>query len=210
MARRRGRGVPLLVLLLVIAALLVAADLTARSVAEQELARRVETAVPEAGDASVDISTFPFLPRLLASGTVSRLDAEVRDVTIKRVRFEFIAVELHGVQLDRGQLTRNRQIVLQDIERGQVRGEVTQGALSEVLGLPVRLDAGRAEVRIGGVTVGADLSVTDGRLTVSGFGIALPTLDLTGPFLPCIGDAVILSGRVALTCDFDEIPPELL
>ena len=208
--RRRGRGPAILVLLLVIAALLVAADLTARSVAEQELVRRVQTAVPEAGAASVHIPSFPFLPRLLASGTVPRLDAEVRDVTVKQVRFDFIAVELHGVRLDRDQLTRNRSIVLRDIVRGQVRGEVQQRALTDVLGVPVQLEDGRAAVRIAGVTLGADISITDGSLTISGLGITLPTLDLTGPLLPCIADAVILSGRVSLTCDFTQIPAELL
>lgn len=193
-----------------IAALLVGADLTARSVAEQELVRRVQTAVPEAGAASVHIPSFPFLPRLLASGTVPRLDAEVRDITVKQVRFDFIAVELHGVRLDRDQLTRNRSIVLRDIVRGQVRGEVQQNALTDVLGVPVQLEDGRAAVRIAGVTLGAEISITDGRLTISGLGITLPTLDLTGPLLPCIADAVILSGRVSLTCDFTEIPAELL
>ena len=198
------------VLLLVIGGLLVAADLTARSVAEQELVRRVETEVPEAGAASVDIRSFPFLPGLLASGTVPRIDADVRDVPVERLRFDFIAVELHGVRLDRDELTRNRRVVLQAIERGQVRGEVRQDVLSDLLGVPIHLEPGRAEVTVRGLTLGAELSVTDGRLRVSGLGITLPAIELTGPLLPCIADAVILSGRVALTCDFTEIPGELL
>ncbi len=193
-----------------VGALLVAADLTARSAAEQELARRVEAAVPEAGSAAVDIPSFPFLPGLLSSGSVPRLNAQVRDISVKRVRFDFIAVELHGVRLDRDELVRNREIVLQDIERGQVRGEVPEGSLSDAFGVPVRLDDGRAEVTVAGAILGADLSISDGRLQVSGLGIRLPSVDLTGPLLPCIADAVILSGRVVLTCDFTEVPAELL
>jgi hypothetical protein len=114
------------------------------------------------------------------------------------------------VRLDRDELVRNREIVLQDIERGQVRGEVPEGSLSDAFGVPVRLDDGRAEVTVAGAILGADLSISDGRLQVSGLGIRLPSVDLTGPLLPCIADAVILSGRVVLTCDFTEIPTELL
>ena len=186
------------------------ADLTARSVAEAELARRVGVAVPEAGSASVDIPSFPFLPGLLASGTVPEIDAEVRDVLVKQVRFDFIAVELHGVQLNRDQLLGQRRIVLEGLQRGQVRGEVPQDALTEAFGVPVTLEEGRASVEIAGVTVSAELSITDGRLAVSGLGIRLPALDLTGPLLPCLANAVIVPGRVALSCDFTEIPPELL
>jgi hypothetical protein len=193
----------------VIAALLVAADLTARSVAATELSRRLRAAVPEAAGGAVHVRSFPFLPLLLTSGRVPEVDADVRDVIVKRVRFDFIAVELHGVQLDRDQLLRARTIVLQAIERGEVRGEVGQDSLADALGVPVTLEAGKASVEIAGRTVSARLSVADGRLEVSGLGITLPSLDLTGPLLPCLADAVILSGRVALSCDFTEIPEEL-
>jgi hypothetical protein len=193
----------------VIAALLVAADLTARSVAATELSRRLRAAVPETAGGAVHVRSFPFLPLLLTSGRVPEVEADVRDVIVKRVRFDFIAVELHGVQLDRDQLLRDRTIVLQAIERGEVRGEVGQDSLADALGVPVTLEAGKASVEIAGRTVSARLSIADGRLEVSGLGITLPSLDLTGPLLPCLADAVILSGRVALSCDFTEIPEEL-
>lgn len=208
-SRRPGCGLVLLVLLLVAGGLLVVADLTTRSVAEEELVRRLEASVPEAGAASVDIPSFPFLPGLLASGSVPRVDAEVRDIAVKGIRFDLIAVELHEVRLDRGQLLRDRNIVLQDIDRGEVRGEVGEESLGEALGVPVRLETGRAELTIAGVTVGANLSVVAGRLEVRGLGIDLPALDLTGPLLPCLADAVIVPGRVELSCAFSEIPAEL-
>jgi hypothetical protein len=198
------------VLLAVIAGLLVAADLTARSLTEGELVARVRAAVPEAGATSVDIRSFPFLPRLLASGHVPQIDAQVNDVTVRDLRFDFIAVELHGVHVDRDQLVGRRSVVLESVDRGKVRAEVAQQALTDVLGVPVTLEPGRASVRIAGVSLGAKLSITDGRLVVAGLGIELPALDLSGPLLPCVADAQILDGRVALSCAFTEIPAELL
>ena len=208
--RRRRRWSPLVVMLVIVLALLALADFGARRIAEQELAGRVRDAVPTAGDASAEVRSFPFLPRLLASGDVPEVDARVGPVTVEGLRFDFIAVELHGVQLDRDELLGRRRVILERIERGEVRAEVDQAALSEVAGVPITLENGRASVQVKGVTVAANLSVRDGRLIVGGAGISLPALNLNGPLLPCVANAEILAGRVALTCEFTEIPRELI
>jgi hypothetical protein len=199
-----------LVLLAVIVGLLVIADLTARSVAEAELADRVRARVPEAERASVDIASFPFLGRLLASGNVGQLDARVSGITVRGLRFDFIAVELHGVRLDRDQLVGDRRVVVEGIERGEARAEVPQAALSDALGVPIMLEDGRASVEVLGRRVSASLAVEDGTLVVGGVGLSLPGFDLVAPLLPCVPDLEILAGRVVLACDFTEIPRELL
>jgi hypothetical protein len=193
----------------VIAVLLVAADVTARVVAEHELADRVAAAVPTAGTATARVRSFPFLGRLLSSGRVAQVDASVSDVTVEGLRFQSIAVDLDGVQLDRDQLVRDRRIVLQTIARGRVEARVTQEALSEVLGVPVDLEEGRASVTIAGRRVEAGLEVREGRLVVEVAGLSLPTIPVEAPLLPCLGNARIVPGRVLLLCEFTEIPEEL-
>ena len=206
--RRRGAGI-LLVLLALIAGLLVAADLTARQVAEEELADRVAARVPAASSTSAKVRSFPFLGRLLASGKVAEVDAGVTDVTVRGLRFASVAVTLHGVKLDRRSLVRERRVILADIDRGRATAQVDASALSEALGVPITLERGRASVSVAGFTLAATVAVTGGRLIVAGVGVNLPGLELVAPLLPCVPDATIEAGRVLLTCDFTEIPQEL-
>ena len=203
---RRGGGL-LLALLVVILGLLVAADVMAKRVAEEELATRVHTKAPEASDTSARIRSFPFLARLLF-GNVKEVDATVRDVTVEGVRFDFITVQLHGVELDREEFV-NRRIVLQGFERGEVRAEVGEDSLAEVLGLPIELEDGRASVVVAGQRLSASLSVEDNQLVVGGIGVSLPALGIQAPLLPCVADAEVREDRVVLTCGFTDIPEEL-
>jgi hypothetical protein len=210
--RRRRRGAGCLVVLLLVAligGLLVAADVTARRVAEDELATRVAARVPEAGSTSAKVRSFPFLGRLLTSGKVSEVDAGATDITVRGLQFASVGVTLHGVKFDRRQLLRDRRVILTDIDRGRARAEVDAAALTEALGVPITLEPGKASVTVGGVKVGASVSVNDGRLIVGGVGVNLPGLSLVAPLLPCVPDAVVEAGRVVLTCDFTEIPDEL-
>ena len=209
MRGRPGRRRALLVSLVVLAGLLLAADTIARRLAEEELAARLKAAVPSAGTTSAELRSFPFLPRLLASGRVSEVDAAVGDVTVEGLRFASIAVGLHGVQVDRDQLVRDRRVVLEKIDQGRVEARVTQEALTEALGVPVTLGRGRASVTIAGQTLGADLAVENGRLVVGVAGFSLPAIRVTAPLLPCVANARIDPGVVLLTCDFTEIPAEL-
>ncbi len=209
-ARRRGRRAAVIVVL-VLVGLLVVADVAAKRVAQATLADRLGDEVPEAGDTSATIRSFPFLLRLLANGRVREVDAGVRDLTIDRFRFAAIDVRLHRVEFDRDQLLDARELVLERIDRGQVRAEVTQEAVSELVGAPVSLDEGQASVRVGGQRLIAELSVRDGRLIVRAAGMSFPPVRLpTVPLLPCVAGAEIVTGRVVLTCDFTEIPRELL
>lgn len=209
MSRRRRRGALLFVLLGVVVALLVVADLTARRVAERELAQRVSARVPSAAGSSAEIRSFPFLGRLLASGQVAQVDAGVSDVTVRGLRFASIAVDLRGVRLSRRQLVNDRRVVLEAIEHGRVRAEVRQDALTQVLGVPVTLQPGHASVTVAGRQLGADVAVRDGKLIVRAAGFSVPALDVTGPLLPCVANAEVGQGRVLLTCDFTEVPAEL-
>jgi hypothetical protein len=207
--RRQGGALLVLVVLVVLVAVLVVGDITARKLAEDALAARLKAAVPAAATSSAEVRSFPFLGRLLASGQVPEVDAAVGDVTVQGLRFASIAVDLHGVRVDRDQLVRDRRVVLQKIDRGRVEARVTAEALTEALGVPVTLEQGRASVTIAGRTLGADLAVENGRLVVGVAGFSLPTIHVTAPLLPCVANARIDPGLVLLTCDFTEIPAEL-
>jgi len=42
-------------------------------------------------------------------------------------------------------------------------------------------------------------------------GLSVPALKIPRlPLVPCVADAVILAGRIRLTCSVDQVPPELL
>ncbi|MGH9278719.1 MAG: LmeA family phospholipid-binding protein [Acidimicrobiales bacterium] len=204
------RGPARLVLALMIVGLLVSSDLVARTVAERRLAARVATAVPAADATSAHIHSFPFLARLLSSGHVSNVDVRVRGVEVRGLRFDSITVDLEGVQIDRTELVGNGRVVVEKVTRGTVHAIVTEAAISQLTGVPVHLEAGRASVTVFGREVGVDLAVRDARLVIgAAAGISLPGFDLVAPLLPCIPDAEILAGRVVLSCEFTDVPVEL-
>jgi hypothetical protein len=186
----------------------VAADVGVRSAAEQQLRDRVVAAARPAGPASARIESFPFLGRLLTSGAVSRITVSAADVTVEGLTLARVSVDLDDVTFDRGRLLSDRKIVLQSLGHGTAEAEVTQDQLSERLGVPVTLVPGRVQVRVAGQLVTAKASVSDNTLhvTVAGLGLKIPKL----PLVPCVADAVILAGRIRMTCSVDHIPPELV
>ena len=192
--------------------MVVAADVGVRSVAESQLRDRVatEAAVP-AGATTARIESFPFLGRLLASGTVARIRVAAAAITGAGLTFARVAVDLEEVTFDRDRLLAEGKVVLSDLDRGTAVAEVTQEHLSERLGVAVTLEAGRARVRVAGQTVTAAASVTDNTLRLSVAGLSVPALRIPRlPLLPCVADVEILAGRIRLTCSVDEVPPELV
>ena len=201
----------LLLLAVVIAVLLVVADLGARSAVESQLTDRVELAAEPEGSTSARISSFPFLARLLTSGEVSRVRVATAGVTVEGLTLHRVSVDLDDVTVDRDRLLSERKIVLTALERGTVHAEVTQEELSDRLGVPVTLEAGRARVRVGGQTVTATASVSNNTLRLSVAGLSVPSLRIPKlPLVPCVADAEIVPGLVRLSCRVDEVPAELV
>jgi len=190
----------------------VAADVAVRSVAESQLRDRVaaEAAVPSAST-TARIESFPFLARLLTSGTVARIQLSAADITVERLTFARVALDIHEVTFERERLLSERKVVLSSLKRGTAVAEVTQDELSERLGVGVTLEAGRARVRVAGQTVTATASVSDNTLRLSVAGLSVPSLRIPQlPLVPCVADAEILPGRVRLTCSIDEVPAGLV
>jgi hypothetical protein len=186
-------------------------DVAVRSVVESQLQDRVELAATPDGPATARISSFPFLGRLLLSGKVSQLEVVAAGVTVESVTFARVAVDLDDVTLDRDRLLSERKVVLTDLGRGSAEAEVTQEELSDQLGVPVTLEAGRARVRVAGQTVTATASVSDNTLRLSVSGFPVPSLRIPQlPLVPCVADVVILPGRIRLSCSVDQVPRELV
>jgi hypothetical protein len=189
----------------------VAADLAVRSVAESQLRDRVQAAASPTGDSKARIDSFPFTLRLLGSGEVSRIRASAAGVTVEGLTFARVAVDLEGVTLDRDRLLNERKVVLSSLERGTATAEVTAEQLSDRLGIPVTLEAGRARVRVAGQTATATASVSNNTLRLSVSGLSVPALRIPKlQLVPCVANAEILPGRVRLTCSVDTVPPELV
>jgi len=201
----------LLVLAVLVAVLLVVADFAARQVAEEQVATRVAATEGVGGPARVEISSFPFLTGLLASGTVSDLSVSVDDVRTERLRFASVTVDLEEVRISREDLLSERRVVLQDVGRGTARVELTQEELSRVLDLPVAVERGRIRVRVAGQQVTAEASVRDNVLRLQVAGAQVPALPIPRlAMVPCLADVELLPGRVLLSCRLDRVPPDLV
>jgi hypothetical protein len=197
--------------LAIIAGLLVAADVAARTVAESQIRDRVVIAAGPAGETAARITSFPFLLRLLTAGDVSRIRVSAADVTVEDLTLARVALDLWGVTFDRDRLLSEQKVVLTALDRGTATAEVTADELSERLGVAVTLESGRARVRVAGQTVTATASITDNRLRLTVAGFDVPTLRIPRlPLLPCVASAEILPGRIRMTCSVDRIPAELV
>jgi len=185
-------------------------------VAESQLRDRVRAQAAAAGGVprgptTARIESFPFLGRLLGSGRVSRISVASADVSVEGLTFARVAVDLDEVTFDRSRLLSERKVVLESLGQGRAEAEVTAEQLSGRLGVPVTLDAGRIRVRMAGQLVTARASVSDNTLRLSVAGLSVPALRIPRlPLVPCVADAVVLPGRIRLTCSIDRVPPELV
>ncbi len=200
----------ILVLLILLVAVLGVGDVEARIFAQHQLEQRIDSRVTSAG-AHVSISSFPFLGRLVTSGTVQKITAHVVQVRSGLFTFDSIDVTVTGVKLDRHGLLNDQRVVVKGIDRGTIVGDMSQAAVDHALsGLPVKLGDGVAQLTVAGVTVTTQVSIVHNVLHFNAAGIpatlALPTL----PLLPCPLDATVTPGRLRLTCIVTKIPSVFL
>lgn len=203
-----------IVSLVLLAALLGVADIGGRSFAEAELAAKVERSVKGSSGVDADISSFPFLGRLLVSGEVPRLDVRVRSLSGTSLEVTHTLLRLDGVVLDRSELVKGRAEV-KDIERGTVEMTIEAAALAALVPDEV------------------DLTVRDGRLVAAfrGIEVSAATLDIDeegalrlqipplpavrivlpgSTLFPCRPDAELVNDEVRLRCAFEDVPPALV
>jgi len=203
------------VLLLLIALVLVGAlvaDVVLKSQAETELAAEVARRVPGTTGVEADISSFPFVGRLIMSGKVPKVVITAQHVGSDPVELSDIRVQVDEVEMDTAE-ARGGKAVVRSIKRGSVRADLRADQVNPRLprNFQVEFQSGKAVVK-GPGSVQAELVATpEGSLQLraagkSLFELAFPKTDL----LPCAPTATFVTGAVRLACSFEGVPPLLL
>ena len=214
----------LLVLPTVVLLALIVGDQAAKGWAETKLAERAAAYYPPGAGSSASIRSFPFIPRLLLNGGVTRVDVNLDDVRVQAVLVRQLSIQVSDVKLDRDELFGGRVHVL-DVGRGKIVVTLDGPALARAVGADVRFtSAGDVEVheRIQGVNVKAT-----GKLTVKGNVITVTPTSVEGravppnrfainyripgtDLLPCEAQSKVMKDAVVLSCDVVDIPAALV
>lgn len=198
------------IVLALLGVVLAAVDQGARLFAEAKLAARAGEAATGESATSASITSFPFLGRLLVSGSVAEVRVRVDGPRAGGLRLSTVVVEASGVALDRSRLT-SGEVRVEDIDSGSVAVEVDGEALAEAVNLPVTVGDGRVGVGVGGATVTADAEVEDGALVLRAAGAPALRVPVARTGLaPCaVTTLAVVGDRVRLACEVDELPEVL-
>ena len=186
----------------VLIALLVLADIALRQLGETQIESTAERKAPRS-DPEASIRSFPFAPRLLASGSVPEVRVRLDRVGRGAVQFTGVRLVLHGVEIDRNALFDRRRVELESIDRGTVSADLSAPALAAALS--------RSEVRTLQRTGDVSARLRDGRLVVTARGAEVFSVRVPRtPLVPCEGDIRLVGDHVHVECTLEEIPPELV
>lgn len=161
-----GVGRKLLVALVVVVALLAAADVGLRLWAESWVAGRVAESLGASEKPDLDLEGFPFLLQF-ARGRFDRVDVRAEGVRAQGLALRSVTLELEDVRFSRGQLlSRGRGVIRAGTGGG--RAVVTDEAVSALIqeqGQPVRVEF------VGpGIRVSTTLSIGDRQFEVAASG----------------------------------------
>lgn len=199
-----------LIALVIVLTVLVAVDQGARIVAQNKLEERARAEVPDATDVEAEISSFPFLGRLLVSGSVPRVEVRAERSVVGDLVAAGVEVGLKGVELDRDALF-SGQVRLQGIDSGVITIELDAAGLARVLPVPVSITGGEVRVTVAGRSVIAQPTVIGGALVLSVLGLSTFTIpiDRNGLVTCQAAHVAIEDGTVRLSCGIGEVPPAL-
>jgi hypothetical protein len=164
----------LLIVLIVLAGLLVAADRIGVVVADHEIAGRVQTAYNLPSKPSVSVHGFPFLTQVV-SGHYDEIDVSTGQLTTQGVTVDDLVAKLTGVRAPMSDLLGHGS---SSIAAAQVSGTATVPFASVRSRLPagVQLSQDGSALRLSGKVSYLGLSVpvtADALLSPSGAGIAV-------------------------------------
>jgi hypothetical protein len=198
----------LLVLVVLLLVILAGTDIATRIAMEHQLQQRIGTYAANA-DPKVTIHGFPWLPTLIGSGRVARITAHAGPVSQDGFVFDRVDITVTGVRIDRTLLLHQRQLEIVSIDTGTVTADMTQADLDRLLGVPVVLGNGSAQATVDGVSVSAQVSVSNGQLHLVAVGLPVSIPIPTIPILPCLAKVTIVPGHLIGSCTFHQIPPAL-
>lgn len=212
-----------LAVLVVVAGALLTLDVAARGWAESKLAERAAAYYPPATAASASIRSFPFLGRLLARASVSRVSLSMENVRAGDVVLSRLDVDLADVVLDREELLRGR-VRFVDIGRGRFAVRIDGPSLARAAGVDLLLGEGTIEIRreVGGAGVSATAeaslagntlhlrprSVRGADVPVAGLAVAYEIPGVS--FASCRAEVRAVAGALLVSCTLDDVPTSLL
>ena len=213
----------LLVIPTVILLALVVADRAAKGWAESQLAQRAAAYYPPGSGSSASIHSFPFIGRLLVSGSVPRVDVNLDDLRIQQVLIRQLSIHVSDVKLNRSDLFKGR-VHLDDVGAGKLVATIDGPSLAKAAGFDLRFTPGEVSLhqKIQGVEVTAKGKVTvKGNLVsvtpTSVEGLNVPASQLAVSYripgieiLPCQADVKIVQDGIVVSCNVVDVPPALV
>ncbi len=198
-----------LVGLVVVLGLLAGADFAARGYAEREIAARAEATVPGAR-ASAHIQSFPFVLRLLVSGSVQHLEVRLSPVTASHLQLSGLDLALEDLTLDRGQLFSGKVDPV-GLGQGTVAFEVSEVELSKIVGHRITIEGGHLFVDVLGRDVEARVATSGSAITLTAAGLPLLTIPIERrDLMPCRPQVTLGIKAAKLSCTFTQVPSALL
>lgn len=190
-------GLVLLVVLLALAVELVAPQLAASSI-EDHVRSQTEGVV----GVSADVGPFPVVTRLLATERVQRLSVTLDEVAAQQLTFTSVQLELRGVELDRNELL-DGNVRVRGMQGGRATAHLDGNALTEALGVPVRVEDDRLFTEVAGQEIEVPLATQDGELALPA---ELP--DIVLPDLVTCTDVTtaVEDDRIELSCTLQDVP----
>lgn len=203
----------LLIVLGLAAGLGTVADLAATGYVAGQIEKEASARLDGVGEVSADISSFPFVPRLLVSGKVAHATVRLRDVTEHGIDIAEVVVSVDGLALDRGSVVDGHPRVV-DVDLATVAVAIDLSVvarLAAAVGVEVEIDDDQLMVSALGVRLAAGFRVADGAVFLTAGG--LPTVRLPLPdadLLPCEPTVTARQDRLRLSCATADLPPLLL
>ncbi len=198
----------LVAFVVVLAVLWLGVEIVAPQLAEARIEARVRARVRSAAGVSADIESFPMVTTLLLTENVRNLAVSLAEVAGERVTISRVNFALEGVELDRQALAR-REVEVRSVDSGVITAEVTQGDLSEALGVDVELRPDAVSLSVDGASVEADVDVSGRSVQLAGAGRQL-AVTIPQDLMPCEPEGNVEPGRVVLSCTIDEVPSILV
>ncbi len=189
---------------------IVAVDQGARVFAENKLEEKARTEVRGASSVDASISSFPFLGRLLVSGSVSTVEVRAERAALSDLLSAAVSVDMRGVQLDRDDLFTGK-VRLKGIDTGTITIEIDAAGLNRVLKLPVEIAGGEVRLTVAGRTLASRAAMDAGTLVLEAAGLRTLRVPIgRSGLLNCVAaTAEVVGDVIRLTCQVDEVPPAL-
>ena len=187
----------LMIFLLMLAAVLVGAELVADRLAESMISDKAKSRTG-ARRAETSIDSFPLMIRLLATRQVEQVNVRLERVRAGPLEIDRLTADLHDVRVSLGDLPEGLSAV-KKIDRGVLTATITRPAIESAAGVP--LPDGGPEI---------EAALDDGTLSLSASGLPEIAIPLGVEVLPCSAGAQLTGVRLRLRCTVHEIPTRFL